>query len=240
MTNAGELRDILAAGQRIVFFGGAGVSTASGIPDYRSKGGLYDTTDALSPERILSHSYFMDHTEEFYDFYRSNMLCLDAQPNEAHRAVAKLEADGKLGAVVTQNIDGLHQKAGSERVFELHGSAWRNYCMKCGAPYDVHDIAAGEGIPRCSCGGIIKPDVVLYEEQLDDATVAGAIAAIAQADVMIVGGTSLAVYPAAGMVHYFGGDDLVLINKSPTDYDRFATLVIRDPIDQVMGAATAS
>ena len=229
-----KLRDILAGAQRIVFFGGAGVSTASGIPDYRSKGGLYDTTATLSPETMLSHSYFMDHTAEFYDFYRNNMLCLDAEPNDAHRALAQLEDEGKLSAIVTQNIDGLHQKAGSRCVLELHGSAWRNYCMDCGAPYDVHDIAQGKGIPRCACGGIIKPDVVLYEEQLDDAVVADAISTIASADVMIVGGTSLAVYPAAGMVRYFGGDDLVLINKTPTNYDQHATLVLRKPIDKVM------
>ena len=228
------LKTLLDRAQRVVFFGGAGVSTASGIPDYRSKGGLYDSDDALPPEMILSHTYFMRHPDAFYDFYRTNMLHLDAQPNDAHRALAHLEARGNLSAIVTQNIDGLHQKAGSRQVFELHGSAWRNSCMSCGAPFDVRDIVAGSGVPHCTCGGIIKPDVVLYEEQLDDEVVFGAIEAIAGADVLIVGGTSLAVYPAASMVRYFEGDDLILINRDPTDYDSLATLIIRDPIDVVL------
>jgi len=229
-----ELHDILNSSQRIVFFGGAGVSTASGIPDYRSKGGLYDTANQLSPEQMLSRTYFMNNTKEFYDFYRGNMLHLDAEPNGAHYALAKLEDQDKLIAVVTQNIDELHQKAGSKRVYELHGSVWRNYCMDCGKPYDVRDIAEGKEIPRCECGGIIKPDVVLYEEQLDDDVMSGALSAIASADTLIVGGTSLAVYPAAGLVRYFGGGNLILINQSPTDYDRLATLVIRESIDAVL------
>jgi NAD-dependent deacetylase len=228
------LSRIIADSHRIVFFGGAGVSTASGIPDYRSKGGLYDTKDALSPEVLLSHTYFMNHTEAFYDFYRSNMLHLDALPNAAHYALAELEKRGKLSAVVTQNIDGLHQKAGSSNVIELHGSAWRNFCMACGKPFDVREIVAGEGIPRCACGGVIKPDVVLYEEGLDDEVVGSALEAIASADTLIVGGTSLAVYPAAGMIRVYRADNLVLINKGETDYDRYADLVIREPIDVVL------
>jgi len=232
-----ELRNIVKSSQRIVFFGGAGVSTASGIPDYRSKGGLYDTTQKLSPEQMLSRTYFMNHTKEFYDFYRGNMLHLDAEPNGAHYALAKLEDEGKLIAIVTQNVDELHQKAGSKRVYELHGSVWRNYCMNCEKPYDVRDIAKREGIPRCECGGTIRPDVVLYEESLDDTVISGALSAISSADTLIVGGTSLAVYPAAGLIRYFGGENLVLINQSPTDYDRHATLVIRESIDEVLSEA---
>jgi NAD-dependent deacetylase len=231
------LRDVLADSSRIVFFGGAGVSTASGIPDYRSKGGLYDTADTLSPEEMLSRTYFMNHTEEFYDFYRNNLLHLDAEPNNAHYALADLEDQGKLAAVITQNVDGLHQKAGSTNVYELHGSAWRNSCMDCGAAFDVRGIVGSTGVPRCECGGIIKPDVVLYEEGLDDTVVSGALNAIASAETLIVGGTSLAVYPAAGMIRYFNGDNLILINQSPTDYDRYATMVIRDSIDEVLHEA---
>jgi NAD-dependent deacetylase len=227
----------MADAANIVFFGGAGVSTASGIPDYRSKGGLYDAPDALLPEVMLSRSFFFDHPERFYEFYRANMLHLEALPNDAHRALARLEWQGKLGAVVTQNIDGLHQKAGSQRVLELHGSVWRNHCLNCGAPRDAEDIAAGIGVPHCGCGGIIKPDVVLYEEQLDERVLDAAIAAIADADVLIVGGTSLAVYPAASMIRYFAGEHLVLVNRDPTDYDRFADLIVREPIDEVLREA---
>jgi len=233
------LRDIIAASQRIVFFGGAGVSTASGIPDYRSKGGLYDQKNKRSPEEMLSRTFFINHTAEFYDFYRSNLLHLDVKPNDAHRVLAELEECGKLTAIVTQNIDGLHQTAGSKQVFELHGSAWNNSCMECAKPYDVRDIASGKDVPRCECGGIIKPDVVLYEEPLSDEVVSGAVNAIASADTLIVGGTSLAVYPAAGMVRYFGGDNLVLINQTPTSYDRCATLIIREPIDKVLREAVS-
>jgi len=239
VNTSNRLREVLKDSRRIVFFGGAGVSTASGIPDYRSKGGLYDTADQLPPEVLLSRTYFMNHTKEFYDFYRNNMLHLDARPNEAHHALAQLEDQGKLTAVVTQNIDGLHQKAGSTRVYELHGSVFRNYCMDCGNPYDVRAIVEGEGVPRCQCGGIIKPDVVLYEEQLDDNVMSGALSAIAASDTLIVGGTSLAVYPAAGLVHYFKGDNLILINQSPTDYDRAATMVMRESIDEVLRDAVA-
>ncbi|MCL2025128.1 MAG: NAD-dependent protein deacylase [Coriobacteriia bacterium] len=233
----GILRDILAASQRVAFFGGAGVSTASGIPDYRSKGGLYAQQNQRTPEEMLSRTFFNEHTQEFYDFYRTNLLHLDAEPNDAHYALAELEKQGKLTAVITQNVDGLHQKAGSVKVCELHGSVWRNFCMSCNAPYDVRDIAKAKDIPRCDCGGIVKPDVVLYEEPLDERTMSDAVAAIAAADTLIVGGTSLAVYPAAGMVRYFTGDHLVLINQTPTPYDEHADLIVRDPIDKVLREA---
>lgn len=222
----------------IVFFGGAGVSTESGIPDFRSVDGLYNQKYAWPPEQILSRSFFDAQPEEFYRFYRDKMLCLDAQPNAAHKKLAELEAAGKLRSVVTQNIDGLHQKAGSKRVWELHGSVHRNYCMKCHKPYSVEDIKAGTGIPKCACGGTIKPDVVLYEEGLDSDTIEGAVADIRAADLLIIGGTSLAVYPAAGLINYFRGSRLVLINKSPTPYDDRASLAINLPIGQVLGQIT--
>ncbi len=225
----------VAESQNLVFFGGAGVSTESGIPDFRSQDGLYHQHYDLPPESILSHDYFMSHTQEFYRFYRDKMLCLDVKPNAAHRTLAKWEQEGKLKAVVTQNIDGLHQKAGSRKVYELHGSVYRNYCMSCGASYPVEEIAKGEGIPRCPhCGGIIKPDVVLYQESLDQRTLRGAVEAIAQADLLIVGGTSLVVYPAAGLLEYYRGNRLALINRDATGYDQRAGLVIREPIGQVM------
>ena len=220
----------------IVFFGGAGVSTESGIPDFRSVDGLYHQKYDYPPETILSHTFYMRKTEEFYRFYRDKMLFLDAEPNEAHRKLAKLEETGRLKAIVTQNIDGLHQKAGSKTVYELHGSVLRNYCMQCGEAYDVLDIKNGVGIPHCHCGGIIKPDVVLYEEGLDQNIMSGAIRAIAQADMLIIGGTSLAVYPAAGLIDYYGGSKLVLINKSETPRDSAADLVIHDSIGKVFGA----
>ena len=221
---------------RIVFFGGAGVSTESGIPDFRSVDGLYNQKYDYPPETILSHTFYMQKTEEFYRFYRDKMLFLDAKPNEAHNKLAKLEQIGKLKAIVTQNIDGLHQKAGSQCVYELHGSVLRNYCLKCGASYPVEDILNGEGVPRCRCGGIIKPDVVLYEEGLDQDILSGAIRAISQADMLIIGGTSLAVYPAAGLIDYYRGKKLVLINKSETPRDGMADLVIHDSIGKVFGA----
>ncbi len=222
----------------IVFFGGAGVSTESGIPDFRSVDGLYNQKYAWPPEEILSRTFFDARPEEFYRFYRDKMLCLDAQPNAAHKKLAELEAAGKLRSVVTQNIDGLHQLAGSKRVWELHGSVHRNYCMKCHKPYTVEDIKTGTGVPKCSCGGTVKPDVVLYEESLDSATMEGAVADIQAADLLIIGGTSLAVYPAAGLINYFRGNRLVLINKSPTPYDGRAGLAVNLPIGQVLGQIT--
>ena len=219
----------------IVFFGGAGVSTESGIPDFRSVDGLYNQKYAWPPEEILSRTFFDARPEEFYRFYRDKMLCLDAQPNAAHKKLAELEAAGRLRSVVTQNIDGLHQKAGSKRVWELHGSVHRNYCMRCHKPYAVEEIKEGTGVPRCSCGGTVKPDVVLYEEGLDSATIEGAVADIQAADLLIIGGTSLAVYPAAGLINYYQGARLVLINKSPTPYDSRASLAINLPIGQVLG-----
>ena len=221
--------------QKIVFFGGAGVSTESGIPDFRSVDGLYNQKYAWPPEQILSRTFFDARPEEFYRFYRDKMLCLDAQPNAAHKKLAELEAAGRLRSVVTQNIDGLHQLAGSKRVWELHGSVHRNYCMKCRRPYSVEDIKAGAGVPKCACGGTVKPDVVLYEEGLDSATIEGAVSDIRGADLLIIGGTSLAVYPAAGLINYFRGKHLVLINKSPTPYDDRADLAINLPIGQVLG-----
>ena len=235
MNDIETLRHWVEESENIVFFGGAGVSTESGIPDFRSQDGLYHQHYDLPPETILSHDYFMSHTQEFYRFYRDKMLCLDVQPNAAHLALAKLEQLGKLKAVVTQNIDGLHQKAGSQRVYELHGSVYRNYCMSCGASYPVEEIAAGEGIPRCPhCGGIIKPDVVLYEESLDSGLIEKSIQAISQADTLIIGGTSLVVYPAAGFIDYFRGKHLVVINKSATAREVGAELTIAAPIGAVM------
>ena len=213
----------------IVFFGGAGVSTESGIPDFRSVDGLYNQQYDYPPETILSHTFFRRNTEEFYRFYRAKMLALDAKPNAAHKKLAQWEQEGKLKAVVTQNIDGLHQAAGSKMVYELHGSVHRNYCQKCGAFYDARYMLESKGIPKCEkCGGIIKPDVVLYEEGLDDATMRGAIRAISHADVLIIGGTSLTVYPAAGLIDYYNGNKLVLINKSVTPMDSRADLLVQD------------
>ena len=218
----------------IVFFGGAGVSTESGIPDFRSVDGLYNQQYDYPPETILSHTFFRRNTEEFYRFYRAKMLALDAKPNAAHKKLAQWEQEGKLRAVVTQNIDGLHQAAGSKMVYELHGSVHRNYCQKCGAFYDARYMLESKGIPKCEkCGGIIKPDVVLYEEGLDDATMRGAIRAISHADVLIIGGTSLTVYPAAGLIDYYNGNKLVLINKSVTSMDSRADLLVQGPIGEI-------
>ena len=230
------LQTLLDASRRIVFFGGAGVSTESGIPDFRGTDGLYRQKYAYPPEEILSHGFFLRHTEEVYRFYREKMLPLSAQPNAAHRKLAELEKAGRLQAVVTQNIDGLHQKAGSRTVYELHGSIHRNHCMRCGASYPASFIAESQGIPRCTCGGIIKPDVVLYGEALDEATVQGAVEAIAAADTLIVAGTSLTVYPAAGMLEYFRGKNLVLINRDATPKDHAAQLVIHASVGEVLGA----
>lgn len=237
MDNLSTLTRWIEESRAIVFFGGAGVSTESGLKDFRSQDGLYHEKYDYPPETILSHSFFFSHTAEFYRFYRDKMLCLTAKPNAAHLALARLEQRGKLKAIVTQNIDGLHQAAGSKRVFELHGSVHRNYCLKCGKFYTAEDIEKSTGVPRCTCGGLIKPDVVLYEEGLDQKCLMGAIQAIAQADLLIVGGTSLTVYPAAGLLQYYGGNRLVLINRDATPLDGQANLVFRDPIGQVLGAA---
>ena len=233
MDNTGKLSEIVQKSHSIVFFGGAGVSTESSIPDFRSVDGLYSQQWDYPPETILSHTFFVNKTEEFYRFYRAKMLCLNAKPNAAHLKLAELENQGKLSAVVTQNIDGLHQAAGSKTVYELHGSVLRNYCTKCGKFHDVHCITDSEGVPKCECGGIIKPDVVLYEESLNDDTVNGAVQAIASADTLIIGGTSLNVYPAAGLIRYFKGNDLVIINMSPTQMDKNADLLICDRIGEV-------
>lgn len=239
MTPEQQLQQWVSDSGRIVFFGGAGVSTESGIPDFRSVDGLYNQKYDEPPETILSHTYFQRRTEDFYRFYRDKMLCLDAKPNAAHKKLAELERAGKLTAVVTQNIDGLHQAAGSQRVYELHGSVHRNYCTKCRTFYGVDFIAGGEGVPHCpACGGLVKPDVVLYEEGLDQDTIEGAVRAIAGADMLIVGGTSLVVYPAAGLINYYRGNRLVLINRDSTAYDGQADLVIHDSIGKVLGGIT--
>ena len=230
-----KLRQWVAESDNMVFFGGAGVSTESGIPDFRSVDGLYHQKFQYPPETILSHSFYVRHKAEFYDFYRAKMLAPWAQPNAAHRKLAQWEQEGKLKAVITQNIDGLHQAAGSKTVYELHGSTLRNYCVKCGAFYDVDFIANSTGVPRCpKCGGIIKPDVVLYEEGLDEQVLSGAVSAIRRADTLIISGTSLVVYPAAGLIRYFRGDHLVVINMQPTNADAEADLCIAKPIGQVL------
>ncbi len=229
------LREMVAECNRIVFFGGAGVSTESGIPDFRSEDGLYRQKYDVSPETMLSSGYFYSHTEEFYRFYRDKMLPLGAQPNAAHKKLAEWEREGKLLAVVTQNIDGLHQKAGSRRVYELHGSVHRNTCLKCGKKFSAEYIARGKGVPRCDCGGLIKPDVVLYGELLDDDTVRGAVGAIRRADMLIVAGTSLTVYPAAGFVEDFRGKYLVLINRDETPLDGRCDLVLHEKVGEVLG-----
>lgn len=232
-----KLQQIIDESDNIVFFGGAGVSTESGIPDFRSVDGLYHQKYDFPPETILSHTFFVRNTKEFYRFYKDKMLCLDVRPNAAHLKLAELEEKGKLKAVVTQNIDGLHQLAGSKRVLELHGSVHRNYCQKCGKGYDAAYMKNSEGeVPKCQCGGIIKPDVVLYEEGLDQQTIQDSIYCISHADVLIIGGTSLAVYPAAGLIDYFRGKHLVVINKAPTPRDRQADLLISDSIGEVLGA----
>lgn len=229
------LQQMVDESTKIVFFGGAGVSTESGIPDFRSVDGLYNQKYDYPPETILSHTFYMKKPEEFFRFYRDKMLCLDKnpQPNAAHKVLAKLEAQGKLTAVVTQNIDGLHQAAGSRKVLELHGSVMRNYCETCHQAYGVEEIVNSTGVPRCTCGGRIKPDVVLYEEGLDQYTLQEAVRVISEADMLIIGGTSLAVYPAAGLIDYYHGNKLVLINKTPTARDTMANLVITDSIGEV-------
>ena len=229
-----QLRDWILECGSIVFFGGAGVSTESGIPDFRSVDGLYSQQYKYPPETIISHSFYIRYPEEFYRFYKDRMLYVNARPNAAHRALARLEAKGKLRAVITQNIDGLHQMAGSQEVLELHGSVHRNYCTRCKAFYDLDYVVKSEGIPRCSCGGMIKPDVVLYQEGLDDRIIRKAVAYIRNADMLIVGGTSLVVYPAAGLIDYYRGNRLVLINKEATSKDSQADLVISGSIGAVL------
>ena len=229
-----KLQKIIDNSKSTVFFGGAGISTESGIPDFRSVDGLYNQKYDVPPEVILSHTYFMDHTKAFYDFYRDKMLALWAKPNAAHLKLAELEKCGRLDCVITQNIDGLHQAAGSKKVYELHGSVHRNYCMKCGRPYGAKFILESKGVPKCECGGIIKPDVVLYEEPLDNDTVSNAVKAIRNADTLIISGTSLTVYPAAGMVNYFNGSNLVLINRDATPADSYADLVIHGKAGEVL------
>ena len=238
MDKISTLRSWIAESNRIVFFGGAGVSTESGIPDFRSVDGLYHQKFDYPPETILSHSFFYSNTEDFYKFYREKMLVTDIEPNRAHKALAKLEAEGKLSAVITQNIDGLHQKAGSKNVYELHGSVHRNYCRRCARFYSGEDLLQTTGVPRCTCGGLIKPDVVLYEEGLDGDCIENSVHAIANADLLIVGGTSLTVYPAAGLIRYYRGSRLVLINRDETPYDHNADLIFRESIGYVLEEAT--
>ncbi len=236
-----ELQRMIDESRNIVFFGGAGVSTESNIPDFRSADGIYHQAYKYSPEEVVSHSFFMKHTEAFYDFYKEKMMILDAKPNPAHLKLAELERAGKLKAIVTQNIDGLHQAAGSKIVYELHGSIMRNYCMKCGRFYDAEYVKKSKGIPRCiECGGVIKPDVVLYQEGLDSNTISGAVNAISRAEMLIIGGTSLIVYPAAGFIDYFNGKYLVVINKSETAREVKADLSISAPIGQILGQIKVS
>ena len=238
MTELEQLQKMIDESNSIVFFGGAGVSTESGIPDFRSVDGLYHQKYDYPPETILSHTFYRQKTSEFYRFYRDKMLCLSAKPNAAHLKLAELEKAGKLKAVVTQNIDGLHQAAGSKTVYELHGSVLRNYCESCGKFYDAQYILNSEDVPRCECGGFIKPDVVLYEEGLDNTVMTNAIRAIASADMLIIGGTSLVVYPAAGLIDYYKGNKLVVINKAPTSRDSMADLVISGPIGEIFSQIT--
>ncbi len=238
MNQIDRLQEMISESSNIVFFGGAGVSTESGIPDFRSVDGLYNQKYDYPPETILSHTFYMKKPEEFYRFYKDKMLCLSAEPNQAHKKLAELEEKGKLKAVITQNIDGLHQAAGSQRVLELHGSVLRNYCMECNQFYDAEFILHSDGVPKCDCGGMIKPDVVLYEEGLDQRTLEDSVSYIANADVLIIGGTSLAVYPAAGLIDYYRGNKLVLINKSATPMDSRADLLVQGSIGEILGQIT--
>lgn len=236
MSKITQLQEIIDSSDNIVFFGGAGVSTESGIPDFRSESGIFKSLEKYgdTPENLVSHSYYLDHTEEFFNYYKDNLVFKDAKPNPAHIALARLEEVEKLKAVITQNIDGLHQKAGSENVLELHGSIHRNYCQICKREYGLDYILESDGIPKCECGGIVKPDVVLYEEPLNNGVLSFAIDYISNAETLIIGGTSLVVYPAAGLVNYFNGKNLVLINKSETPYDNVASLVINDAIGETL------
>ena len=232
-----RLREVIRNSDNIVFFGGAGVSTESGIPDFRSEDGIYKMQYKYPPETILSHSFFMNNASEFYQFYREKLLHPNAQPNKAHYALVELERQGKLKAIVTQNVDGLHHKAGSVNVLELHGSRSRYFCMKCHEAFTVNVVIEAVDIPICPCGGMIKPDVVLFEEALDESVIERSIKAISEAEVLIVGGTSLNVYPAAGLIQHYNGNMLVLINKSETPYDKYAHIVIREPIGETLEAA---
>ena len=229
-----KLKQLIDNSQNIVFFGGAGVSTESGIKDFRSADGIYSMKFDYPPETMLSHSFFLKHPKEFYNFYRTMMICEGIKPNAAHYALARLEEMGKLKAVITQNIDGLHQMAGSKNVYELHGSIKRNYCSRCGKFFPEEYVSSSADVPYCSCGGIVKPDVVLYEEPLDQKTLESAVLAISQADLLIVAGTSLTVYPAAGLINYFKGNSIVLINRDATPYDNQADLIIRDPVGETL------
>lgn len=236
LTAIEQLKQWIKASSHIVFFGGAGVSTESGIPDFRSVDGLYHQKFQFSPETILSHTFFKENTEYFYRFYRDKMLYTDALPNITHTKLAEWEQEGKLSCVITQNIDGLHQKAGSKKVLELHGSVYRNYCMNCYKEYGIHKILDSKGIPQCDCKGVIKPDVVLYEEPLQEDIINKAVEAIEQADLLLIGGTSLSVYPAASFIKYYQGKHLVLINRSKTPFDSHANLVIRESLGEVFSA----
>lgn len=239
MSKIDELQRVINNSQRIVFFGGAGVSTESGIPDFRSVDGLYNQKYDYPPEEILSHTFFKKHTDEFYRFYKDKMLCIDKKPNAAHLKLAELEQAGKLSAVITQNIDGLHQAAGSKTVYELHGSVMRNYCLKCHRFHSAEFINQSRGVPYCECGGVVKPDVVLYEEGLDDKNVSGALRAIQNADTMIIAGTSLTVYPAAGFVRYFSGNNLILINRDKTPLDNSVDMVFHDKVGELLSKIKA-
>lgn len=234
MNQMEEFQKMIDESQNIVFFGGAGVSTESGIPDFRSSDGIYKQNYRYPPEQVISHTFFVRNTEVFYEFYKEKMMFLDAKPNKAHEKFAEMEACGKLKAVITQNIDGLHQAAGSKNVLELHGSIHRNYCQKCGKFYDAAYVKSYDGVPKCSCGGVIKPDVVLYEEQLNQEIISKSVKAISEADMLVIGGTSLVVYPAASFVDYFRGKHLVLINKGETSRDGEAELCIHSAIGEVM------
>ena len=236
MSNINQLQEIIDSSDNIVFFGGAGVSTESGIPDFRSESGIFKSLEKYgdTPENLVSHTYYMKNTEDFFKYYKENLIFKDAKPNPAHLTLAKLESIGKLKAVITQNIDGLHQKAGSKNVLELHGSIHRNYCQKCGKNYSLDFILESNDIPYCECGGIVKPDVVLYEEPLKNDIMNYAVDYISNAETLIIGGTSLVVYPAAGLINYFNGENLVLINKSETPYDSMASLVINDAIGETL------
>ena len=237
MADIDKLRDMIDKSQRIVFLTGAGISTESGISDFRSENGIFNTIKKYgkSPEELLSHSFFRSHPDKFYEYYKPNFIITDVEPNKGHIAIAKLERQGKVTAVITQNVDGLHTKAGSVNVYELHGSVYRNYCMKCKKSYTAEYMKKADGIPLCTCGGIIKPDVVLYEEPLDDYTIRAASEAVVSADMLIVCGSSLVVYPAAGLVPMYSGNRLVIINKSETPYDKYADLVIHESIGEVLG-----
>ena len=236
MNKIEKLQEIIDASDNIVFFGGAGVSTESGIPDFRSESGIFKSLEKYgdTPERLVSHSYYLEHTDKFFSYYKDCLIFPEAEPNPAHYTLARLEKEGKLKVIITQNIDGLHQKAGSKNVLELHGSVYRNYCEICKKEYDLNFILESEGIPHCTCGGIIKPDVVLYEEALDMNILNKSAQYIMSADTLIVGGTSLVVYPAAGLINYFNGKNLVLINKGKTDYDSLASLVINEAIGETL------